>query len=326
MSFGRPPISKHPLPIARKRSVVDFETARDGIASMEIRGAGRIARAGARGLADAAAGYEGDPEGFADHVEDRARELLETRPTAVSLRNALDRVLRAARESDGTVGERVAAVEAAADGFVEASRDAVERIAAHAAARIGDGDVVLTHCNSQAALGGIVRARKEGREPRVYATESRPFRQGKITVEQLAEAGVDATLIVDSAVASVMGEVDAVYVGADTITAQGVVVNKIGTRMVALLARQHGVPFNVCAETYKFSPATLAGEPVPIETRPVEEVADPDELPDGVGIANPVFDETPPRHVDAIVTEVGVVHPAQAAWIIEEHLGGAGGL
>lgn len=302
---------------------MDFETARDGIESMEIRGAGKIARAAARGLADAASRYEGDPEGFADHVEERAGELLATRPTAVSLRNALDRVLDAAHDADGAVDERVDTVEAAAEAFVQASHDALDAIAAAAAGSIGDGDVVLTHCNSQAALGGILRARKEGREPRVYATESRPFRQGKITVDQLAEAGVDATLIVDSAVASVMDDVDAVFVGADTITAQGVVVNKIGTRMVALLAREHGVPFRVCAETYKFSPATLLGEEVPIETRPVEEVTDPDELPDGVSVENPVFDRTPPRLVDAIVTEVGSIHPAQAAWIIQEHLGGA---
>lgn len=301
---------------------MDFETARDGIRSMEIRGAGKIARAAARGLADASGRYEGDPDGFADHVEERARELLATRPTAVSLRNALDRVLDAAHEADGSVEEQVDAVESAAEAFVQASHDALDAIAASAARSIADGDVVLTHCNSQAALGGILRARKAGREPRVYATESRPFRQGKITVDQLAEAGVDATFIVDSAVASVMGDVDAVFVGADTITAQGVVVNKIGTRMVALLAREHGVPFRVCAETYKFSPGTLAGEPVPIETRPVEEVADPDELPAGARIENPVFDRTPPRLVDAIVTEVGQIHPAQAAWIVQEHLGG----
>lgn len=310
---------------------MDFDEAQEAIRTMEVRGAAAIGRTAATALAEAAGRYDGDADDFYPFLEDRARALLATRPTAVSLKNAVNHVLRGvterqdrATDAGGSPPDLEAlrhAAEAAAEAFAKRSLDALDQIARHAAERIDDGDAVLTHCNSQAALGGIVLAHEQGRDVRVYATESRPFRQGLITVRQLSKAGVPARYVVDSAMGHVMDHVDVCMVGADAITATGTVVNKIGTRLVALAARASGVPFYTCAETYKFHPDTLDGKGVPIETRPVEEVIDPDELPDGVTVENPVFDFTPARYVDAIITEVGVVGAHEAANVIREHVG-----
>lgn len=303
-----------------------FDQAVEAIASMEVRGAAAIGRTAAKALADAAGSYEGDADGFYPYLEDKARELLATRPTAVSLKNALNHVLRSVEGRDGDLEELKASVEDASRAFVQRSNRALDTIAMQAERRIPDGGTVMTHCNSQAALGGIIRAHERGKEVRVVVTESRPLRQGEITIQQLSKAGVPTTFVVDSAAGILMDDVDLVVTGADAVTSQGTVVNKIGTRTIALLAREAGVPFYTCAETYKFHPDTLEGGRIEIEERDPAEVIAPAEVPPGVEVANPVFDPTPARLVDAIITEVGVVHPADAARIIEEHLGGVGPL
>lgn len=142
-------------------------------------------------------------------------------------------------------------------------------------------------------MGTIIKASKQGKDIRVYATESRPWGQGYLTVAALAEAGVDTTLIIDSAVHSVMKDVDRVFVGADTVTSSGDLVNKIGTSQIALCAREARTEFNVCAESFKFSPKTLRGENVVIEERDASEITGGRDLPDGVKVFNPVFDLTP---------------------------------
>jgi ribose 1,5-bisphosphate isomerase len=203
-----------------------------------------------------------------------------------------------------------------AENFITKSEKALEIIADIGSKRIKDKDVVLTHCNSQAALSTIIKAHKDGKKIKVYATESRPKRQGYITVKQLADEGVPTTLIVDSAVRYVMSHVDLVIVGADTVASNGAVINKIGTSQIALCAHEARVPVVVCAETYKFSHETMAGELVEIEERDVSEIVNPDDFPN-VRIFNPVFDATPPDYIDVIVTEEGVISPHAAYEIIK---------
>ena len=181
----------------------------------------------------------------------------------------------------------------------------------------------MTHCNSSAAVGVIEEAHRQGKEFRVFATESRPWRQGILTVTQLAEAGVDVTLIIDSAVRYVMNDTDKVFVGADTITSHGAVINKIGTSQLALAAHEARTQFYVCGETYKFSPMTMAGDMVEIEERETSEVVGPGEIPDSVKIYNPVFDSTPAQYIDAIITEVGMVPPTAVYSIMVRQLGDA---
>lgn len=276
---------------------------------MEIRGAGRIARAGATAMAGFARSYEGGSlEDYLGALKESERIVLASRPTAVSLWNGVRSSVRGADDAESLEEARALVIANAAD-FCIRSEKAVQQIAAIGANRIQDGDTILTHCNSSAAIGAIVEAHRRGKGMKVYATETRPWRQGILTVNQLADAGVDVTLVVDSAVRTVMSRVDKVLVGADTVTSEGDLVNKVGTSHLALAARDAGARFYSCAETYKFSPKTMLGESVTIEERETTEIAAPGEVRDSVKIFNPVFDTTPARLIDAFVTEVGIMSP-----------------
>lgn len=291
------------------------------IRSMEIRGAGRIARAGASAMGDFADSYTGASlEDFVRDLSEAADVLLASRPTAVSLWNGVHATMRGV-DGASSFEEARALVSGNAKDFCSRSEMAVEEIARIGARRIQDGDVIMTHCNSSAALGVIKEAHRQGKDIKVYATESRPWRQGILTVNDLADAGVDITLIIDSAVRSVMKRTDKVFVGADTITSQGALVNKVGTSHLALAAHEARVNFYVCAETYKFSPMTLFGDTVTIEEREISEVVRPGEVRDTVKIFNPVFDSTPAAYIDAIVTELGMMGPGAVYGVMVKQLG-----
>ena len=271
-----------------------FSTASD-IRDMKVRGAGRIARAGALALAAYAEAYTvRDLEQFRSDIRKASDTLLDSRPTAVSLWNGVHATVRGLKDAESFEAAREAVI---TDGrrFAEESEKAVQRIAKIGSKRIKSGDTLMTHCNSSAAIGVIAEAVRQGKDVKVYATESRPWRQGILTVNDLSKAGVDVTLIIDSAVRTVMSRVDRVFVGADTITSSGSLINKIGTSQVAMAARECRAEFNVCSETYKFSPKTMFGDTVTIEERNIDEVVRPGEIPEGVKVFNPVFDTTPAR-------------------------------
>jgi len=296
------------------------ETAAD-IREMRVRGAGRIARAGASALADYAVQYAGGSrEEFVRDIGRAADTLLSSRPTAVSLWNGVHAAVRDVAVA-ATLDDAKGSVVRNGHAFVVSSEAAVAAIARFGAKRIKDGDVLLTHCNSSAAIGVIAEAVKQGKDVRVYATESRPWRQGILTVTQLAEAGVDVTMIIDSAVRTVMPRIDRVFVGADTVTSAGALVNKIGTSQVALAAHEARTEFNVCAETYKFSPLTLFGDAVTIEERDTGEIVKPGEIPSQVKVFNPVFDTTPPQYIDSIITELGIMSPGAVYGVMVRQLG-----
>ncbi len=300
---------------------MDVDTTVEAIRSMEIRGAGRIARAGASALADYATNFKGnDPKEFIAGIMDSKEKILGSRPTAVSLWNGVHATIRGL-DSCETVDHIRTLVTTNAERFNQASLDAVRTIGEIGAKRIQDGDVILTHCNSSAALSVIKTAFRQGKKFRVYATESRPWRQGILTVNDLAKEGVDITLIIDSAVRSVMKSVTKVFVGADTITSHGSLVNKIGTSQLALAANEARVQFYVCSETYKFSPMTLFGDMVTIEERDHDEVAKRDILDPAVKIFNPVFDSTPAKYIDGIITEVGLISPGSVYHVMTKQLG-----
>ncbi len=287
----------------------------EGIREMRIRGAGRIARAAAEALKIYAEDFSGSRDEFIQGVEKVKEYLLDTRPTAVSLRNAVYYVVN--RMKGESVDELRESVIRNAEEFITLSKEAVKKIGKFGAQRIRDGSTILTHCNSSAALEVIIQAHRSGKEIKVFNTETRPWLQGHITSRRLAEEGIDVTMIVDSAVRYFMRDIDVVVVGADTIASNGAVINKIGTSQIALVAHEARVPFMVAAETYKFSPETVIGKLVEIEERPAEEIADPKEFP-GVKFRNPVFDATPPEYIDAIITEVGIISPYIAYQIIKE--------
>ena len=289
------------------------------ISSMEIRGAGRIASAAAASLRDLALAAEAESlDDFNAQMKAAAQMLLETRPTAVSLSNAIRMVMR--YEAADLPSAREAIV-SNANRFIESSEKALEKIGQIGSRRIRDGDVVMTHCNSLAALSVISTAHKAGKKIRVIATESRPRFQGHTTIGMLDRLGVETELIVDSAARSFMNEVDLVVVGADVITANGTLVNKIGTAQIALSAHEARTGFMVAAETYKFSPQTILGELVTIEERDAAEVLADHSRYSHVRVRNPAFDVTPHQYIDLICTEVGAIPPEMSYLIIRERLG-----
>ena len=294
----------------------------DRIAEMEIRGAATIADAAAEALAtQARESSADDPTAFRRQQRRAGRHLYDTRPTAVSLPNALRYVLD--RMSGETVPALRESVVAAAEGFTDRLARAQSDLGEIGANRLRDGDTVMTHCHSTDALACVEAAVDQGKALSAVVKETRPRRQGHITAEQLRELGVDVTLIVDSAARRYLDDVDHVLVGADSIAADGSVVNKIGTSGLAVNARERGVPIVVAAQTIKLHPETLTGQTVEIEMREESEVLDPEtreEIGD-ITVENPAFDVTPPRYVDAIVTESGQFPPETIVTLMRELFG-----
>ncbi|HXH84655.1 MAG TPA: S-methyl-5-thioribose-1-phosphate isomerase [Candidatus Tectomicrobia bacterium] len=324
-------IDQRKLPAAevyvRCRSAQEVARA---IRSMVIRGAPAIGVAAAMGLALGV--RRSRAKGTAQLAAEfhRLCELMAaTRPTAVNLFWAVDRMKRAfaegaqAGESPAEIAHRL---EAEAQRIHDEDVAACRAIGRHGAALVPDGARILTHCNAGAlatagygtALGVVRAAVEAGRRVAVYADETRPFLQGaRLTAWELARDGIETTVITDGMAGALMrrAEIDLVVVGADRIAANGDVANKIGTYTVAVLAREHGVPFYVAAPLSTIDLATPDGDRIPIEerdTREVTHVAGTRVTPDGVRARNPAFDITPGRYVTAIVTERGVLRPPYA--------------
>ena len=305
------------------------EEIADRIRTMQIRGAGEIARAAAQGLVIAATESKATSvQNFVSDLEGAAQALLHTRPTAVSLPNAIRFIMHRMKSfAQKTVDvESIRAFTiSTGQSFINSSKMAKEVIGEIGARRIRDGDVLLTHCNSSATTSIFISAAKMGKRIRVFATETRPLYQGHLTVKELTDAGIDVTVIVDSAVRHVMHEVDRVVVGADAVAANGAVVNKIGTSLIALAAHEASVRFFVAAETFKFSPETLIGGLVEIEERSPTELVDEEFLKANpkISFKNPSFDITPPEYIDLIITERGVIPPQGAFLVLREEFGWA---
>ncbi|WP_374340847.1 S-methyl-5-thioribose-1-phosphate isomerase [Methyloversatilis sp.] len=298
------------------------ETA-EGIRSMVVRGAPAIGCAAAYGVALEAQRLRGSPAGEFAAALDRAFDVLAaSRPTAVNLFWALKR-MRAVRED-----MKDANVEAIADRLLaEAHEISAEDIrinramGAYGAALLPDGARVLTHCNAGAlataghgtALGVIRSAVEAGKRISVIADETRPFLQGaRLTAWEMVQEGIPVTLITDSMAGFMMarGEVDAVVVGTDRVAANGDVANKIGTYMVAVLARRHGIPFYVACPMSTIDLTVADGSAIPIEERAADEVTGFRECQwaaAGVSVRNPAFDVTPAELVTGLITEKGVV-------------------
>ena len=296
------------------------------IRSMQVRGAGRIARAAVSALRDYSKGGKfASPKEFYASLFAAGEKLKSARPTAVSLPNAVNFVLLAARKTNarGSVQEAAKGIVSVCDGFIASSLRAIETIGDYGAKRIRDGDVIMTHCNSEAVTTILVTAHRAGKKFEVIVTETRPRLQGRITASALAKKGVDVSLIPDSAARVYMRKVDFALVGADAIAANGAVVNKIGTSQVALIAHETRARFYVAAETYKLSGTTMTGDLVEIEERSPYEVVPEAWLGanKGVKVRNPSFDVTPPEYIDLIITEKGIFPPQGIVFLMKELYG-----
>jgi methylthioribose-1-phosphate isomerase len=301
----------------------------DAIRALAVRGAPAIGIAAAWGVVLAAREIEGaDAEQAADELEPALQRLNAARPTAVNLAWALARMRAAllAVSAPGAEGDWRQALEAEARAIESEDLAANRHMGALGAALIPEGSGVLTHCNtgSLATAGfgtalGVIRAGvAQGRIGAVFAGETRPWLQGaRLTVWELQQDGIDATLIADSAASHLMksGKVQWVVVGADRICANGDVANKIGTYQLAIAARHHGVKFMVVAPSSTVDMATPSGDSIEIEEREAGElhgIGGARTVAEGVAAWNPVFDVTPHELIDAIVTEKGVVERPDA--------------
>jgi ribose 1,5-bisphosphate isomerase len=200
--------------------------------------------------------------------------------------------------------------------YIASMEASIDKISEIGSSLIQEGDVILTICNSDTVVRILKAAKSQGKGFKVFACETRPRYQGHITAKELSAAGLDVTLIVDSAANFTMRQkgVTKVFVGADTVYASGQVINKIGTSQVAQMAHALGLAVYVCTETLKFYPYSVHGATVEIEERDTKEVADIK----GVNVFNPAFDITDPHSITGIITEDGVIEPAMVDGIIRE--------
>jgi methylthioribose-1-phosphate isomerase len=301
-------------------TINDHRELADAIRSMRIRGAPAIGVAAACGLALVAQASEAKTRAqLLDELRSAANELRSTRPTAVNLPWALDRVLTVAERS-ADVASMHAAVVTEAQRIQREDIEGNQRLGRLGAELLPDDVTVLTHCNAGAlatagygtALGVVRAAVEMGKRVRVVATETRPLLQGaRLTAWELARDEIDCTLIVDGAAGALMrrGSIDAVVVGADRIAANGDVANKIGTYTLAVLAREHDVPFYVAAPVSTIDLSISSGDGIAIEERSPDEVTNVRGwrvAAEGVEALNPAFDVTLARFVSAIITERGV--------------------
>jgi len=304
---------------------VAAEEVAAAIRSLKVRGAPLIGIAAAFGCVLGVRDYGGaDGDGVLRRLDEVCRMLAQTRPTAVNLFHALERVRRAGDAARG----------AGRDGVVKKVLEEALAIAAEERGmcrRIGEAGLellrpgmrILTHCNAGAlatggigtALAPVYRAHAEGYGIKVYVDETRPLLQGsRLTAWELMQAGVEVTVLCDGAAAWAMRRrlVDAVLVGADRIAANGDTANKIGTLAAATAARRYGIPFYVFAPSSTIDPEIENGDGIPIEERPLDAItswAGVRIAPEGVAVFAPAFDVTPAELISAIVTEEGVLRP-----------------
>jgi methylthioribose-1-phosphate isomerase len=313
-------------------NVQNYSGAIEAIRQMSVRGAPAIGVTAAYAMA--LASREAQVASFNEFMavlRSMGTEIAAARPTAVNLSWAVDRCIATA-EGCSTPGEAREQLLEEAHAIREADLAANQAMGAFGAVLLPSEGGVLTHCNTGAlatsgwgtALGVIRTAWAQGKRFHVFCTETRPWLQGaRLTSWELVELGIPASLIVDSAAGTLMrqGEVDAVVVGADRIASNGDSANKIGTYTLAVLAKEHGVPFYVAAPSSTIDFSTASGDDMQIEERAPEEVTHLQGHPlaaEGIGVRNPAFDVTPNSYISAIITEYGVIQPPLA-----ENLGAA---
>jgi len=296
----------------------------DAISTLAVRGAPAIGVAGAMGLVaslDAHAG--GAPGDFGDRLVAHAARIRATRPTAVNLPWALDRMLGRAAREQGPPRAILTALRDEATQILAEDRAMCRRIGEHGVALLAPDARVLTHCNAGAlatggmgtALAPIYIAAERGGRVSVFADETRPLLQGsRLTAWELARAGIPVTVLTDGMAASLMqrGSIDLCIVGADRIAANGDFANKIGTYGLAIVARHHGVPFYVAAPTSTVDPEVPDGDAIVIEQRGGDEVRRSFGrliAPEEAAVYNPAFDVTPAALVTAFITDRRIVRP-----------------
>ncbi len=301
------------------------EEVAEAIETMVIRGAPAIGIAAAMGVALAAfEAKDKDQKRFREFLDSACARLLKTRPTAVNLFWAIERMKRTVEEMpDASPGEVARALEKESIKVLEEDIEINRRMGRNGAEYLDDGDVVLTHCNAGAlatggygtALGVIRAAVEDGKSIQVMADETRPFLQGaRLTVWELQKDDIPVTLITDNMAGHLMKthRINKVVTGADRVAANGDAANKIGTYSVAVLADRHGLPFFIAAPLSTIDLETPTGDDIPIEERTPTEITHvlgTRIVPENTKVCHPAFDVTPAALIKALFTEAGVAEP-----------------
>ena len=306
------------------------EEVAEAIVTLKVRGAPAIGVAAGYGMALGLLGAEPSAlesgEAALTRVDEVAALLRRTRPTAVNLPWALERMRHTAQSALAAGYDPAGLPErllAEAHAIAQEDADACQRMGDYGAELVHDGDTLLTHCNAGAlatsgrgsGLAPITVAHAQGKRVHVFVDETRPVLQGaRLTAWELQQEGIPHTLIADNMAAHFMRKagINAVFVGADRIAANGDVANKIGTYGLAILAREHAIPFYVVAPRSTIDLSLHSGEQITIEERAPDEITHIRGVriaPAGVGVANPAFDVTPQRYITAIITDGGIARP-----------------
>ncbi|HCC69071.1 MAG TPA: S-methyl-5-thioribose-1-phosphate isomerase [Nitrospiraceae bacterium] len=327
--------SKLPLEVAYIECT-DYRIVAEGIKKLWIRGAPAIGIASAMGIALGAQELKTNSfDEFVKKIEPIFDTMLSTRPTAVNIKWAVERIKKFILvHKDESVDNLKTLLIDEANKILREDIEVNKAIGRWGAQFIKDGDTILTHCNAGAlATGGygtatapILVAREQGKRVNVIADETRPVLQGaRLTAWELMEEGIPVTLIVDSAAGSFMkaGEIDLCIVGTDRTAKNGDVANKIGTYSIAVLCEKHNIPFYVAAPLSSIDFSIPSGELIPIEERDSREITHISLCqiaPDGVRVRNPAFDVTPARYITAIITEKGSFRPEDLNKLMNSNL------
>lgn len=286
---------------------MSFKKIVSDIKSLKIQGAQNVAKASIKAIHDILTKSKSKtPKQLSKELNKAKEILLNTRPTEPAMRNALDYITHDLYylDIDKLKHDVVGRMNYILDHFERAPK-VVEDIASQ---KIKNKMIVFTHCHSSTVTGALIRAKEQGKNFEVHNTETRPLFQGRKTAKELAKAGIKVTTYVDSAARLALKKADIVLIGADAITSEGKVINKIGSELILEVAHRYDVPVYVCTDSWKFDPLTIRGKEVKIEERSPNEVWQ--KPPKNVKIANYAFERVDPDLITATITELGVYRPA----------------
>ena len=261
-----------------------------------------------------------DAKALAAEVDDAVLEIMRVMPSFAPPINAMHRMMVSMEQAlaDGaSIGETKDVLKKVADDFLSWAETALTRVAQHGAEKVCDGDVVFTYSMSSTVWRILRVAKSQGKSFRVVVTESRPGNEGLWTVNEMDKLDIPVSVSIDACIGELVPLSDVVFVGADAISSHGYSLCKVGTYPTALVARAHGVPFYVAADTLKFDSSTLLGLPFRVDPVQRHEVLDKT-YPEQAQVVGPLFDQTPPDLVTAIITEIGLLHPAACFSVMQQ--------
>jgi ribose 1,5-bisphosphate isomerase len=293
-----------------------IEATAEQIRKLQIQGARNVAIAAVKAIQTLSEQTKAkNKTQFLSELKEAQTIFSESRETEPLMRNAMRCIISQAKDTKTEkVTELKNFIVSAADNFLADLEESRERTAEIGSKRIRNDTVVFTHCHSSTVTRLLAKAKAQGKNFKVVCTETRPAFQGRITARELVDLGIETTFIVDSAARTFMNQVDIIIVGADAITSEGNVVNKIGTGGIAILAHEARKPFYVVSELLKFDPETLGGECEKIEQRSPAEVWN--EAPQTLKVHNPAFDVTPNRYIHGIICEEGIIAPQSVVEVV----------